>query len=541
MVDVDHRLNPDRLSRWVLGDDRLVDLMAILGLLATFVALDRLTQAMVTLSAEDLESRWLTAAVFDGQRWLWLVMIAAGLIALTVRTSAMAASWSVLEYGSALRWLTAPVIVLVAWHGSLYPYNFVAAQSHWLDRLLIMALAAAAVWRPAFLVPLVLQFRIITEQTLFPFSTAATKNILELPTIALLIVAAVHLRYVVSGRRDTAPVLLLIAAAVAAHFYIPGKGKLLMGWLGGDDISNLPLAAGTAGWLNRSGPSDLSLTLASVFDSVGLPVKLATLGFELGGVVAVSHRRLLRWWLAGCLVFHAVTLAVTGFFFLSWVVVELGLLIVLSAPRLSSWSKPNLTPARGAIAVAATLASPVLFHPPGLAWFDAPVSYGYRVDVVGVSGRNYHVPMSTFGPLDHEMMFSRLQLTPTVALSGAYGAVDSTDQIEKLLSIDTIEALEAMEDEQAPSTLRKESEEFLLAYFDRCNGQVPGAGLRLLHPPSLFMSHAPEPNYHFQEPVAELTVELVTAIHDKPELTRRQRVLVIERGDGGAGQVVVRE
>lgn len=540
MVQVDRRLDPGRVGEWALGGDRVIDLLAIGGLFAVYVALDRLTRAMAALSAEDLGGWWLTAAVFGGRRSLWLVVIAAGLIGFTLRTSAMAAGWTALDYGSALRWLTAPVIVLVAWHGALYPYNFVADQSHWLDRLLIVALAAAALWRPVFLVPLVLQFRIITEQTLFPFSTGAAKNILELPTITLLIVAAAHLRFVLSGRRDTAPVLLVIGAAVVAHFYIPGKGKLLMGWLGGDDISNLPLAANTAGWLNLNGPSELSRTMASVFETAGFPIKLATVGFELGGVVAVSHRRLLRWWLLGCVVFHTVTFLTTGFFFLSWLVVELGLLAALSMPRLESWSRPNLTPARGAIAVAATLAAPVLFHPPGLAWFDAPVSYGYRVDVVGVSGRHYHVPMSAFGPLDHEMMFSRLQLTPTVPVSGAYGAVESAEQVERLSSIDTVEALEAIERQQPLSTLRLESEAFLLAFFDRCNRDVPGDSLRFLHPPPLFVSHAPAPSYDFQEPVTALTVDLVTTIHTNPEATRHQRVLVIDRDERGSGRVVAR-
>ncbi len=72
-----------------------------------------------------------------------------------------------------------------------------------------------------------------------PFHTPVGRNIDDLLVKVVVAVAAGHLLYVITGRNRTAPVILLITAALAAHFFIPGKGKVEIGWLGAGRASSI--------------------------------------------------------------------------------------------------------------------------------------------------------------------------------------------------------------------------------------------------------------------------------------------------------------
>lgn len=526
-----------RATTKALGIDQVSDVAMVLALFVTYLLLDRLTQALVSIERADLARVSLLGGSIANRWWLYLAVLALVMGATVFRRDRMLAPWDRLEYGSTLRLLALPLIAYLAWKGVFYPYNFIAGEAHLIDRLVVGGLGFAALYRPMFLIPLVLQFRVISEQTLFPFDTAASKNVDEFLTVSLLAVVAGYVLYLVTGHRKTGSVILLLGAVVGSHFYVPGKAKLAIGWLTETDIANLPLGSHTAGWLGHTDGS-WARAMSGLFDTFGVGVMAATLVLELGAVVAVAHSRLLRWWLPGWLVFHAFTFATTGFMFIGWAALEIGLLVVLIRPGFRSWVGENATPARGAIAVLAVLGGPVLFHPPGLAWLDAPISYGYEVEAVGESGRHYHVPLSAFAPLDHEMTFSQLQLGETVPLSGGYGSLSTAEEMQRLTPIATFAEVARLEADQPPTTLVDESEAFVLAFFDRANAGVPFAWLYGLGPPELFWSSREAPNFDFDEPLTNLDVYHVTALHrDGSPLFRRELALEIERGVNGAGRV----
>ncbi len=533
--------------RRLLGSDSPVELALIGVYFVLYLVVDRITLAMADLALDDLGRPSLVLAAADRGLLLWLgvaVLVAAGLTVHRLRDRALA-RWSALDHGSVLRLLAAPLILFLVWRGALYPYNFFAGQAHLFDRGLLLILAAATIWRPLFLVPFALQFRVISAQTIFPFATAAYRNIDDLPVIVLLLVAVGHLLFVVTGRRSSSVIILAVGAAIAAHFYIPGKGKLLMGWLADDDIANLPLASYTAGWLGHTDGSTAE-AVASLYDRLAPLVKGATLVVEVGAVLAVAHRRLLRPWLVAWVGFHIATFVTTGFFFIGWILAELGLLLVLTINRgdLRDWVNENATWARAGVAVLATVGAPVLFHPPGLAWFDAPVSYGYRLEGIGASGATYQLPASTLAPLDHEVMFKRLQLTDTAHLSGAYGALESSDQLDELDGVEDLSGLTGLEANQ-PSTdpdTRARSVDLLAAFVTSTHDDGTlrlNRWLHRLNPPPMFWSSWSSTDYRFDEPLNGLNVTLLTRVHppskrhDGVILTRTDPVLALSRGPDG--------
>ena len=518
------------------------------GLLVTVVVLDRATLALTGLAGDDVFSSSLLLASIERNLIFWVVAIVAvfvGGVLLAVSgdgNGRLLEPWSALENGSVLRWLSALLIVYTTWVGAFGSFNFFSNELYLFDRGLLVALALLAFWRPVALLPLVVVARVLSEQTLFPFVNPAVQNIDDLLAFALLIVAAGHLWYVATGRRETSPILLGLITLLAAHFYLPGRGKLSLGWLTNNNTGNLALSSYTAGWLANTDGGALR-SLANLLESAGPVVNLFTTVAELGSVIAVLTRRLSAVWLAMWILLHIAVFAATGFVFIGWMLLEVGLLVILLSGSLRSWVDENATVGRGLVAVVAVLATPFLFHPPGLSWLDSPVSTGYRLEAVGESGERYEVPISVFSPLDVNVSFLDVHVTELRPPVGAYGALGSVDELRALEQVETFDDLAVIESQQPVNERTELSEDFLITFFDYAN-RGEGSLLRIIDPPARFLTQSPGPSFSFQEPLVELQLFQVTNIHrlsegdaSVDETLRTELVLTIEQDDPGAGRI----
>lgn len=457
------------------------------------------------------------------------------------------APWSAIERGAALQLLALPLLVLLTWQEALRPYDFLAERTNPFDRALLVALAVGAARRPVLLVPFVLQHRILTAPLAVPFGSVQGQNVDELLVIVLAALAGAHLVVVATRSDDTAPVVSVIVAAVAAHFFLPGRLKATSGWVLEEELAYLPINANTAGWLGHTDGSPLD-TLASFFAAIGPLARVATIGLELGAIVAVVHRRLTRWWLLAAIAFHVVNFVLIGYWFLGWVLVEAGLAALLWSGANRDWLARNLTPGRGAITALAVLAGPILFHPPGLAWFDTPVADGYRIEAVGVSGAGYHVPFSALAPFEQDLAFHRLTLGTESGVSGPYGVVASAAEVDALRALTDRAGVDASRRPLTEVELaaRDRSEEFLAAWLVVADRRARGDGptidrLRALAAPPLFWTSRAEPTYRFQEPLARLEVRRFTSLTVDGEPRRwSEPVLVMEVDSGGTVSVVDR-
>lgn len=518
-----------RVGKWLLGSDRPRDLLFVAGTFVTYLLVDLATRALSDVPDERL-ARPVLVVESARAHWLLYAVALAGVIGFGVVFRARIWSlWSVMENGRTLRRLAVVFLFVLAWQGSLYEYNFLLGQTHLLDRLLLVALAVGSVFRPVLLAPTALQSRVIARQFAYPFDTTAGQNIDELMVICVLVLAAVHLMYVATGRTGTEAVVLLLGAAVATHFFIPGRSKLAMGWLAENDISNLPLSGHTAGWLGETDGA-WARTLASLVAPLNRPLLIGTLVLELGSALAATHYKLMRVWLFGAVAFHAALFAAIGFWFLVWIVIEGALLVVFFAPRLQGWLGRNLTPARAILTFLAIVGGGAfLFHPPRLAWFDAPISYGYRIEATGINGTRYQVPASAFAPLTQEIVFMMMSPGGVRPASGGYGAV-GLEGLARLRQVSDFEDLEALERPADPQEVRH-SEELLASWLDYANhhGQ---SFWELLAPPDHFWTGSGERSYRFDEELQRIEVSLVTSIHDAPGRLHSRGMTTIDRSDG---------
>lgn len=526
----------------LLAGDEVADLVRIVAIVVVYAVLDVGTRSTVALDSDDLRSPFLALRAVT--RHPLPVVALAALLVVVARwgRGSLLVGWTALENGAALRWLASPAIVLMAWYGSAYEYNYFIDQWHVADRLLVLGLAAAVWYRPIFLVPFVLQVRIVEQQLFEPTGSSPSYNVAELLAVTLLVVAAVVLVVAATGQAESASLVLVLGTVVATHFFLPGRQKLVIDWMTTTDPPNFALASYTAGWMG-AGDGGWARSLASIAGVMRWPLILGTIVLELGAAIAVYHRRLLRLWLPGWILFHIAIFLMSGFWLLEWVVVEVALLLLLARPAHGTWLSRNDTPARGILAVLVVAGlGPSLYHPPGLAWLDADVSYGYEIEAVGESGERYHVPLSAFAPLQEQLsfVFAHYRYRPEVVTG--YGGVNNAwlfGQIEAVTSFDELAALEGRFDPVRPE-VRARSEQIVLRWLDHVNRHGSPAWLPL-HPFDRYWNSRAEPVFGFGERIERLEVVLVSSLHDDTnQRFSRSTVLVAEAHDGGAAVVVQR-
>ncbi len=517
-----------RAWKRLVADDSPADLARFGAVFIVFFGLDRSVSRLASLSELDFEAVFLSLRALQSNPVFTVLVFGAGLVALTLRPAEVLVGWSGLEHGVALRRMLAPAVVLVVWRSATYDFNFLAGQWHWGDRILVVLLAIGVVARPVFLVPLAIQLRVMSQQFLFPTGQSSTVNLLNFVVFAILAIAAVHLLYVVSRNRSTSPVLALLATMVASHFLKAGRGKLSLSWFPDNEIGNLAHASHLVGWLGDGG-GEFAARLAEVANSVNTPLLLGTLVVELGGIVAVVHRSLLRAWLAALVLMHVLVFLFTGYWFLSWIAIELGLIVILSLPGLRPWVRRGTTPLRGLLSVLIVVViGERLFYPPPLAWLDSPVSAAYLIEATGQSGALYRLAPGDFAPFEEDLAFLHLEFAPRQAIAHGYGAIYSTDLLDDLNDVDDFDDLRSIESSR-PATNASDREvaaDFMMRYLDHV-GEGHDRPTFLVPPPPLFWTDAPQPRPPADDAIVALAVYRITSIHSRPALGPRRELLLI--------------
>ncbi len=517
------------------GTNSWPDLAYVAGFVLAYFGLDRITTALAALDPADVDRASLLVGAILGNRPVAVLVVIVALALIWRSPSRLACRWWELGHGNAIRWIAAGPVILLAWQSGFYHYNYLLGRAHLFDRALVLALAVGVIARPALLVPFVIQSRVIAAQFGLPFGTLAAQNIDELLLVALLVIAGAHVVFVVTGKRDSSPLLLLLAAAIATHFFIPGRGKLLLNWVIHDDLSNLPASGYAVGWLGQT-DGGVALWLAGLLGALNWPLRIATLVVELGAALAAAHHRLLRVWLPVVALFHVVNFVLLGFWFLGWIALELVLFVLLTRRDLVEWFDRNLSVARAAVAlVLVGVLGPVLFHPPGLAWYDTPLAYGYEIEVVGQSGATYNLEHEAFAPFSQELAFSRLQLGETRPLTGAYGVVVTVAELERLRALTDVADAAPLEDRTDESDAARQvgAERFLADFVGHADDRAAGGNrladvLDVVAPFPKYWTGRPDPVYRFDDPIVRLEVFRTTNLHvDDGFQRRRTSVLVM--------------
>lgn len=505
------------------------------AMLVLAVGIEVAARRLARAPDSQLDATSLTlAAVRANPALVGLAVAAVAVVALAGRRG-IGLAWGDLEHGRQLQLLAGLAAALLAWRYSTTGYDYLFATWHTADRLLLVLVAAAAVARPVALLPLVVLVHVLEAPFLVPFGFFPGQNIDQLLVLVLAVVAAACLYAMITGDARTAPVLTLLVAVVAAHFFVPGRGKLALGWHSGNELANMPLNGYAQGWLG-AGDGALARRLADLFDTFGAPLRAATFALELGAPLAVLHRRLAVGWLSGFVVFHVAVGAALGFSFLEWAVIELALIAVLARPANRAWVNTAFRLEAVAVALVAVLLGGWLFDPPRLSWIDGPLVYAYEIDGVDAEGRRWALTAADLEPFDQAFAFSALPLGPLPPLASGYGAIDDRRQ-DELAALDSLEQLGDLErlhaDGRTPTEAERAEVVWVLERFMDATARPRTAADRLPAPPRHFWTDRPGEGYDRRSPIVRIEVTRVTTLRTSDDnLERREPVLVVDHRGG---------
>lgn len=239
-------------------------------------------------------------------------------------------SWSDYEWSS-WRYLTVVLSLGLAWGFSFYGYNYFFDRGHYLDRAVIVLLAVATFYNPAFLflfVPLTL---VVASQLhfgsfVFPF---AEEHLLV--SILIFLAAGVLLKTV----RDVEDRTLLfgLLLVLGGNFFGPALSRLLFQGDPGSWFANFSLANDFAfkhfvGWMNFS-PESSFRTIVDFLSTYNQPLLIGIVVFEMGTLFLLLSYKVTLLYLLLFVFFHLGFFLLSGVLFAKWIFVYLSLLIFL--------------------------------------------------------------------------------------------------------------------------------------------------------------------------------------------------------------------
>jgi hypothetical protein len=522
------------------------DALAVAACMIAVLGVFQLTQRTQPRSPVDFSASFFLldgaqAWVFD-RRFLCWVLCAGGFAFLHRQLR----SWREFIPGSGLHYLAWTLIGVLAWTAALYPLNHLVGQAHLADRLIILGLAAASVFRPAFFPFFVFAaLRSYQQWAATPLGDVEFTNRALILDLAQVLIAAGLVWPFVRRFLPRAQIGLLLAVACAnlIHYWIPGVAKVQLGqhpldWLRYTDLAQMMTATTFQGW-NLLWDTDDLAPLYAWLVRFAWPMKVFVLALELGVLFAFASRRAFHLLNASRILLHLGILVCTGDFFWNWILVQLAFTAVFRAHHRASlgpaplalspygWVPAGLTAAY--IAAAAPL-----HRPQPLGWFDTPLVETYRFYAVLEDGRRLYVPSTFFAPHEFAFIQSQFHYVPrppdhpsAKILVGTFGHNHSTATLLALQKAEDADAVRRVVEEHgrpAPFVDRRgrraaDFDKFIQAWWRHhaTHSRPLAAVLQVLDPPQhaySFSVYPPEQTYRGEPSVTRIEVEFLRAYFD---------------------------
>ena len=185
--------------------------------LLVFIVVDRSILRFAELPEDRLGDASLLIAAMRSH---WLLLLSFVVLVATLRSrELLRLRWG--DLSGRLRWFAAAPLLFLVWRRAAGAYDFVFAEWHTIDRLLLVALALAALARPVALFGVVLLVRVLAAPVVSTIVAPGT-NIDELAVLILLVIAVAALLRSRSESFVVPAVVPVMLAAFGAQFFLPG-------------------------------------------------------------------------------------------------------------------------------------------------------------------------------------------------------------------------------------------------------------------------------------------------------------------------------
>ena len=513
---------PQALHKIAAEHPWLLMILRVAALLATYLLVDSFVRRAASLSPEHYAQANLSVALLQRLGWGWTTGLALAGAALA-RYGGLLCRWDELAPGRATRYFVVFLALLLVWPMSTLGYNYFYDQAYAIDRLLLCLLLVALWFRPVFIYPLALMLMAMMWQIREPLlgGTVLAHKFQVLHVLNLF--GGALLAHAVSGRRRLDDFFFLCCCFAGAAYWEPALAKLEIGWLSYGHLYRMPLAAHAHGWLSFVDAATI-VSFAQAISWLDLPMGIFVLAAEGGCLLLMWRRGVSIGLLSAVIVFHFGVFALYGFLFWTWILLDVALLAILirddRTQGLQIYTRPHLV-----LSIVLIGSAGLWYKPPHLGWFDTRLSYTYRLDAIGDSGRRYSLPPRFFEPYgDVFTMASFGYLVPDRGvLVGPYGVTLDRAIADGLNAARTADEVFTLEQRLAPERHKPERSqrfyEFVTTYAANRNARgAQATWTRYLEPPRQFWSQPRGQPYRDQEPIRQVAVREVTTLYDDQRL-----------------------
>lgn len=457
------------------------------------------------------------------QSWRLIPLLVTAILVVIFRHKLLD-SWSKLAYGSSLRLLVVVATAILAWEYATYDFNLYFNQSHFLDRSLLLLFIPLIWWRPVFVLPfLTVVIPMIWQFTfLIGFSWTASYLLLR---ISILFVACFML-YLVNKRFPILDFILILGSLYAAHYWLPGWGKLSGVWISYDQLPLILPAAFSNGWLSQF-DSDTIWSIVQAFSPFNGVMKVFVMFVEFGAFLFFFHRKLPFIMLFGWISMHIGILFFTGISLWIWVAVDATLLwLFLRKDGFAQLPLYSIHPIL--ISFALIVGGRFWCKPVEISWYDLPFSYSYQVEGLTEEGENIDLPLTFFAPYDYQFTLSGLAYLADNPMLYVLDVQDDADFAKELLFLRSKDDFLSLESAKGGTGLDEDFAQhfdaFVKTFVQNWNErQDKTIGYSLLPAPELTLNYPRFRTDQLPLRIQEITIFQVTAFFggDQYEEVRR--------------------
>lgn len=336
-------------------------------------------------------------------------------------------------YCMSARLLVATAILCLTWAFSTYSYNFWYCQWHAIERVLLVVLGFAAIWRPAFLCIWVFLLSLIVGQFSHPLNYSWTDKVLLIEFVYL--AAVFQVLNTVFPKLKSQSFIFATLVLWAAFYFTTGVAKLRIDWFTQNVPENIVFGAwyqnGWLGFLGEQGVQRL-MDFAGLF---GGGLKAIVFMLELGAILMLFSRRIATPVLLGLSFMHVAIFVLTGICFWKWFILDIALVVALYwiPDRGHAVLNRNSGLAAIGLVVVFMMTSSRLVW---LGWYDSNLAFRYTVVAIGENGREYQVPAKQLAPYDLPFAQGRFyHVTNTPQLVDCLGA---TQDLSRFHAVKTL-------------------------------------------------------------------------------------------------------
>lgn len=482
-------------------------------LFVLFLALQGWILSVGRLAEASYFRPFITLELFRSPTLFQLILLLV-VVGLLVWKRAATWRWTDLDRGEQWRPWILLIVAILTWSYATYDYNLYYSQGHVADRIFLVLLASAAIWRPAFLLPFVFLVTALATQFNYPIGGYSVTEQFMLVRILILFFAAL-LWSSLTARPVTTLFGFLLLTLVASSYWWSGLGKLRLLWFTHRHVYLLLPAAYSSGWLAFLQPESIEGVVNGLSRLDPLMVAF-TLFAECGAILFLWRRRFALLLLSSWIVLHVGIIFLSGIFFWKWILVDLGLFVLLWRSKLG---KNRLVFGREHFLLSIVLIGLGRFwyQAVNLSWYDVPVNYAYRVEATGESGQTYPLPPRFFAPYEYQFSLASFgYLVEQPRLTIVYGATWDRTVAKELLGAE--EAIDLFEVERKHGMVRLDKaqiallEQFIQRSLSNLNaGAGRAAWYTRLQPPSQLLSFPYNPSFTGQEPITHVDIHQVTS------------------------------